>query len=184
MNTRQLKNFTQIIISILLLVPFTSFSQNIEQNDSLRNKCINAAREIMSEVKTCALITIDEKGLPTARTMDPFLPESDFTVWLGTNPKSRKVNQIKNNPNVALYYFDSNATGYVIIHGSAHLINDQKEKEKHWKTEWNSFYPNKSEDYLSIKVVPASMEVVSYKHGITSNSETWKPPVVYFKSEK
>ncbi len=184
MNTRKLIKRIAIIIPTLLIMHLQCFSQNTEQKDSIRNNLIKAAREIISEVKTCALITIDEKGLPTARTMDPFLPESDFTVWLGTNPKSRKVHQIKNNPNVALYYFDNAASGYVVIHGTAHLINDQKEKEKHWKTEWNSFYPNKSEDYLLIKVIPASMEVISYRDGITSNSETWKPPVVYFNTEK
>ncbi len=117
------------------------------------------------------------------RVMDPFPPESDFIVWFGTNPKSRKVSQIKKNPNVTLYYLEKDASGYVVIHGIAQLVNDQKEKEKRWKNEWDAFYPNKSESYLLIKVSPISMEVISYKHGIVGDSLTWQPPFVVFDSK-
>ncbi len=127
---KQLRKTIYIIFPILLVLPFKSFSQNIEQKDSSGNKLIVAAREIMAAASTCALITLDEKDLPMVRVMDPFLPESDFTVWFGTNPKSRKVNQIKNNPKVTLYYLDSDGSGYVVIHGIAQLIDDQKEKGK------------------------------------------------------
>jgi len=179
----QLKKTSYIILLILFLIPWMSFSQNIDQKDSLNNKLINAAKEIMDSAGTCALITLNEKDIPMVRVMDPFLPESDFTVWFGTNPNSRKVNQIKKNPNVTLYYLDINASGYVVIHGIAQLVNDQMEKEKHWKVEWESFYPNKTEDYLLIKVSPEWMEVISYTHGIVGDPTTWQPPIVLFDSK-
>lgn len=181
---KQLSKISYLIFLILLTLPFKSFSQNTAQEDSSNTKLMNAAREIMAAAGTCALITLDEKGLPMARVMDAFLPESDFTVWFGTNPKSRKVNQIKNNPNVALYYLDSDASGYVVIHGIAHLVDDQKEKEKRWKDEWEAFYPNRPEGYLLIKVSPERMEVISYTHGIIGDPATWQPPVVLFDAIK
>ena len=181
---KQVKKTIYIIFSILLLITFKSFSQNIEQKDSSNNILINAAREIMTAAGTCALITLDEKDLPMVRVMSPFLPESDFTVWFGTNPKSRKVKQIKNNPIVTLYYLDSDVSGYVVIHGIAQLVDDQKEKEKRWKDEWKSFYPNRSDGYLLIKVSPDSMEVISYKRGIFGDPTTWQAPVVHFDSIK
>jgi len=181
---KQLRKTIYIMLSILLVITFKSFSQNIEQRDSSNNILMNAAREIMTAAGTCALITLDEKDLPMVRVMSPFLPESDFTVWFGTNPKSRKVNQIKNNPNVTLYYLDSDVSGYVVIHGIAQLVDDQKEKEKRWKAEWESFYPNRPEGYLLIKVSPVSIEILSYKRGIFGDSTTWQPPVLLFDSIK
>ncbi len=172
------------IFLILIVLPFRSFSQNIVQKDSSDKKLINAAREIMAAAGTCALITLDENDSPMVRTMDPFLPESDFTVWFGTNSKSRKVNQIRKNPKVTLYYLDKDASGYVVIHGTAQLVDDQKEKEKRWKDEWETFYPNKTEGYLLIKVSPKWMEVLSYTRGIFSDPATWQPPVVVFDSLK
>ena len=169
-----------IILSVLLLITFNSFSQNTIQKDSLRNKLVDAAREIMAASETCALITLDREGRSRVRVMDPFLPESDFTVWFGTNPKSRKVDQIKKDSRVSLYYFDSNSSGYVMIHGIAQLVDDPKEKEKRWKDVWKLFYPDKPEGYLLIKVSPEWMEVISYSHGIVGDPITWEPPIVLF----
>lgn len=173
-----------IIFPVLLLISLKSFSQDIDHKEVSDEKLINAAREIMTAAGTCALITLDEKNIPMVRVMDPFLPENDFTVWLGTNPKSRKVNQIKNNPNVTLYYLDKDASGYVVIHGKAILVDDQKEKDDHWKAEWEAFYANKTEDYLLIKVSPESMEVISYPRGILGDSITWEAPIKLFDSKQ
>jgi len=139
-----------------------------------------AAREIIQASGKCALITLDERGLPQARTMDPFEPESDFTIWLATNPKSRKVNQIRNNPNVTLYYADKNDNGYVSIYGVAELVNDQMEKDKRWKAEWEDFYPNRTDGYLLIKVIPFRIEFINYKAGHAGDSITWQPEIVLF----
>ncbi len=169
-----------LIFLILLFMPFKSFSQNIEVKDSSKIELMDAAREIMTAAGTCALITLDKEGRPRVRVMDPFIPESDFTVWFGTNPKSRKVDQIKKNPKVTLYYLDSDSSGYVMIHGIAQLVDGQEEKEKYWKDAWEAFYPNKPEDYLLIKVSPEWMEVISVTRGINGDPTTWKPPVVLF----
>jgi len=144
---------------------------------------MNAAREIMSSATTCALITVDNEGVPKVRTMDPFSPEKDFTIWFGTKSNSRKVDQIRNNPKVTLYYLDSDESGYVTIHGIARTVNDELEKEKRWKDEWEAFYQNKTNDYLLIKVSPVWMEVISYSRGITGNPKTWEAPVVHFDSK-
>lgn len=109
-----------------------------------------------------------------------FAPESDFTVWFGTNPISRKVEQIRQNPNVTLCYLDSDVSGYVVIRGKAHLVNDPKKKEKRWKTEWEDFYPDNSSGYLLIKVLPDWMEDLSYTHGTNGDPVTWQPQRVNF----
>ena len=147
------------------------------------SKLKDAAREIMTSAETCALITLDREGRPRVRVMDPFIPDRDFTVWLGTNSNSRKVDQIKNDPRVTLYYLADDASGYVMIHGTAYLVNDQEEKDKRWKKEWEAFYPENRETYLLIKIVPEWMEVVSYPHGITGDPVSWEPPKVIFESE-
>ncbi len=173
-----------IVWIIFIVISSNSNAQNYESDGVSKDKLLSAAREIMVSAGNCALITVDENIVPQVRAMDPFLPENDFTVWFGTNAKSRKVKQIKTNPRVTLYYFDSDASGYVIIHGKAQLVNDQYEKEKHWKAEWEAFYPNKTEAYLLIKVTPESMEVLSPPRGIAGDPVTWQPPVVHFDQVK
>ena len=179
-----LSNYFRIYFPILLFISFNSFCQEAVHKDFSEKDLLHAARDIMESAATCALITLDSTGLPSVRVMDLFIPESDFTIWLGTNPKSRKVNQIKNNPKVTLYYLDKNSSGYVVIHGNAHLINDQSEKDKRWKTEWDAFYSNRTDDYQLIKISPIRIEVISYTHDIIGDPITWEVPAVIFNSNK
>jgi len=176
----QQRNYFRICFSIFLLISFNSFGQEPAHKDYSEEVLTKAAIDIIEGAGTCALITLDASGLPSVRVMDPFLPESDFTIWFGTNPKSRKVNQIKNNPKVTLYYLEKNSSGYVVIHGTATLVNDQSEKNKWWKTEWDAFYPNNTDAYQLIKVSPQRMEVISYTHSIIGDPKTWEVPVVIF----
>ncbi len=102
----------------------------------------------------------------------------------GTNPRSRKVAEIRRRLRVTLYYFNRENQEYVTLSGIARLVNDPKEKAKRWKEEWKAFYPNRAEDYLLIVVTPERLEVVSEKKGIKSDPRTWKPPTVTFKNRK
>lgn len=171
-----------LFFAILFFIPLAGFSQEIKQADSSETSLLLAAREIMMSTETCALITLDQEGRPRARAMDPFNPDGDFNVWLGTNSNSRKVDQIKNDPRVTLYYLEDNDAGYVMIYGTAYLVDDKEEKEKRWKTEWEAFYPNNRKGYLLIKIIPEWMEVVSYTHGLLGDPESWEPPKVIFDS--
>jgi general stress protein 26 len=169
----------QLLIWLLLLAPTSVAAQAIKQPLS-RDELIAAARETMSAARYCALITQDSSGRPQARTLDPFPPDENMVVWLGTNPRSRKVAAIRRNPRVTLYYFDREAQAYVTIYGIARLVNDPKAKLKWWKDEWKDFYPDRTRDFLLIRVTPEKLEVVNVKKGIVGDPHTWKPPSVKF----
>ena len=178
---KTVKGFVCIAIIILISIPFNGFGQITEQESTNSEPhLIAAAKEIISSSGSCALITLDDEGVPRVRAMDPFAPEEDLTIWFGSNSRSRKVEQINKDPRVSLYYLDKDVSGYVIIQGRARLVNDPEEKEKRWKAEWEAFYPDKTEDYLLIEVTPIWMEVLSPPRGISADSVTWQPPVVNF----
>jgi len=182
-NKSHLTMIRVILFSLLCTLIFqtTAMAQVKQPADTSRQFLLKAAREIIKSAGNVALITQDGSGVPQVRTMDPFAAEEDFTVWLATNPSSRKVQQIKSNPLVTLYYPDKNDKGYVVIHGTAELINDQKEKDTRWKDEWKSFYANRTDAYLLIKVTPHYLELINYNRGISGDPKTWQPAVVRFK---
>jgi len=141
---------------------------------------IAAAREIIASARYCSLITVDAAGRPQARTVDPFPPDEQLTIWVGTNAHSSKVKEIRRQPHVVLYYFDREAQAYVSISGRARLVADAKLKLKWWKDEWQTFYPDRA-DYLLIEVRPERLEIVSVKHNIIGHDKSWTPPSVIFK---
>ena len=137
-----------------------------------RDKLIEAAREIMTNMRYCALITADRRGRMDARAMDALAPDEDMAVFFGTNPLSRKVTEIRRNPHVTLFYFDREAKAYVTLHGLARMVTDPEEKRKHWKEDWKAFYPDRGNSYAVIEVRPTRLEVVNTKTGIVS-TVTW-----------
>jgi len=166
----------KILLLIILLYTFSCQEKKERVKAEKRNpKLEETAREIMKTAYYCSLITLDEDNQPRARIMEPFPPEEDMTIWLATNPKSRKVKQLKKNSKATLQYFDKNNLGYVSLMGNAYLIDDEKIKQKYWRDSWASFYANQKEAYLLIKFIPYKLEVISAKHGINGDSLTWQP---------
>jgi general stress protein 26 len=142
---------------------------------------IIAEREIMGAQKYCALVTIYSSGRANIRTMNPFPPEQDMTVWMATNSRSRKVKEIRNNSKVVLYYANhSQATGYVAITGRAELVDDMEEKMKRKRDYWPQAFPDWKYLVL-IKVIPEKLEVIDYKHQLVNAPDSWDPPSVECK---
>jgi general stress protein 26 len=172
----------KIIILILIIIlqsPLITFAQ---ENAALYNRdtLITTARKMMETTRYCALITLDTMGHPDARTMEPFSPDSNMVVWLGTSINSKKVKQIKNDSKVTLYYQAQNAAGYVVIKGQAYIVQDSSKKQTYWKKEWSRFYPEDKSNYTLIKVIPEKLEVIDYQHGIFGDSKTMAVPFVKF----
>jgi general stress protein 26 len=171
---------------LLLLSTFSVYAQeemyqsgNLLSPDSL----LNAARIIIDSANCRVLITVDENGKPHAREMSPYQIEKDWVIWFGTSPISRKVKQIQNNPDVVVYYYDSDGLSYVSIAGKASLVNDPDMKAKYWKESWNVFYPDRDKDYILIQVTPENIEVVSFKYNIFWGPN-WAPQSFDFVSNK
>ena len=151
-----------------------------------REQLLKAAREIMAASRYCAVITVDAAGRPVARAIDAFAPDERMVVWFATNPKTRKVQDLRRDPRVTLYYFDqrSPGLGYVTMYGRARLVDDEAEKQKRWKPEWAKLWPDRHESYLLVEVRPERLEIVSPQHGLNSDPVTWRPIVVELGEQK
>lgn len=163
------------MIMLFLLGTCSSFAQtgNDQQENLLSPDSLFRAAKIIIDSSACkVLITVDENGKPFAREMAPFPIEKDWVIWFGTSTISRKVRQIENNPNVVVYYYDSRGQSYVSISGKASLVNDPDLKAKYWFNSWTRYFPDRDKDYILIKVIPESMEIVSYKYNIFWLSNT------------
>ena len=171
-------------ISMFLCLTVTGFDINAQEREdysSNRDSVIAAAREIISHVTYCALITIDSSGTADIRTMNPFPPEEDMSVWMATKKGTRKYEEIKKNPKVTLYYANhASAEGYVSIKGKAYLTDDKDEIAKRKRAYWDQAFPDFSQLVL-IKIVPQRLEVINYKRKVYNSSVDWHPPYVEFE---
>jgi general stress protein 26 len=138
-----------------------------------REDIVAAARDIIQKARYCSLITIGADGNE---------PDADFTMWIATNPLTRKVDEIKRNPRATVLCFDAVTSGYVTIVGRAGLITDATEKQKHWKPDWASIYPKGPShgDFMLIRLTPTRLEIVSESRGMVGDPKTWRPLAIDF----
>lgn len=168
MKTKSFLKVTSILVA--LLFSFSSlFAQENEENvyqEITQDSLLRTARTVIESASCRVLITVDENGKPHARAMAPFPIEDDWVIWLGTTQGSRKTKQIKNNPNVIVYYYEPNGRSYVSLAGKARLVNDPDLKAKYWVEGWDQFFPDREKNYILIEVTPENLEIVSFKHNI------------------
>ncbi len=172
---------------IFCLLFFTNTScqvQNIKENyrndfSQEEKKILQAVDSVILTSSYTTLITVDDNNQPRARIMEFFSPKEHYTIWMATNPKSRKVEQLKNNSTTTLHYFNPNKLAYVSLMGNAYLVNDDKTKNEIWKDGWEKFYPNREKDYILIKFVPRLIELISIGDGYNGDKSTWKPHQVH-----
>lgn len=174
------KEFNLSMICCLIvfsaIIPSNLYAQSAVNRDTI----LIAAREIIKGTTYCGLVTIDSTGQPQIRTMNPFPVNDELIIWFATSRSSRKVREIKGNPKVCVYYANHiSANGYVNITGTAEVLDDKelliKMKRDYWET-----IPNWQNNFVLIKIVPKTIEVINYKHGLTNDPNTFKAPTIIF----
>ena len=169
-----------LLFSLSVLAANSAHGQAIPAGTS-REQLLANAREIMATARYAALITTGTNGRINARTMDPFPPDAEMVIWFGTNPRSRKVRELRRNPRVTIYYADPVAQAYVSIQGTARFVNVRAVKARRWKDVWKDFYPDREKGYLLIAVKPERLEIINVKTGLTGDPTSWAPHSVIFR---
>ena len=139
-----------------------------------------AAFDVMRAARYCTLITIGADGQPQARIVDPLIAESEGSIWIATNPLTRKVEEIKRDPRVTLMFFSAAANEYVTVHARANVVTDEARKAAHWKAEWKPFYKEQTNgaDFMLFELKPFRFEISSPRHKLNNDSTTWRPVIL------
>ena len=138
------------------------------------------AKSSMRSAEYCILITLGDSGEANARLVQPFEPEADMTIWVGTWSKSRKVREIQKDGRVTLAFHDKENTAYVTLLGSAQIENDINQRRKYWREEWLGFIPQgpDGDDYVLVKFIPLRIELMSFASGVLPKPYGLKPAAV------
>ncbi|MDX9772685.1 MAG: pyridoxamine 5'-phosphate oxidase family protein [Bacteroidales bacterium] len=176
-----MKNIFFLFVLTVLVSTSSSFYSELNGQSSVnRDTIILAAHEIINETTYCGLITVDSLGLPKIRTMNAFPVEDDFVIWFATSRTSRKVREIRSNPNVCVYFANHlTVKGYVNINGSASVIDNKDLLIQMKRDYWNSIQ-GWQDKFVLIKIIPKSIEIINYKHGLSNDPNTFKVPTISF----
>ena len=155
-----------------------SSAQTVAGDTAAHSRIEAAARRIAAAAVYATFVTLDNTGRPRTRQVEPQLPDSAWTVWFATNPKTRKVADIARDGRVVLHYFDPTLSCYTSLSGRARAVRDRATKDAHWAPAWSSYYPDRDTSVVLIAVHAERLEVVCPKLGIDGDKGTWLPPSV------
>ena len=151
---------------------------------------LTAARALMLADSNVALVTVDSSGQPRVRTVkafvdraDPADPRKGVTVWIMTRLTTRKVDQIRGNPNVTLYFNNDAAIAYATVMGNAvvHTDPENADAKRFYDAEWAKFFwPEFPKGFVMIEVKPRWLEYLG--PGMAGHPQTWRPQAVVFET--
>jgi general stress protein 26 len=134
-------------------------------------------RRMLKESEYCFFLTHGTGGEIQARLMQPFTPESDFTLWFGADPHSRKVQEIKKNANGTISIMNPKNAGYASFVGTLTVVNDPAKKSQYWRADWTDLYPGGpvADDYTLIKFTPSRIEMMDFFYETQGRPYSLKP---------
>src|SRR5687767_964802 len=118
------------LLSVLLAIELPSQQPTSTAPTSAQIR--SAAAEVMKLARYCTLVTVGLDGQPQARIIDP-LTGVGTSIWIATNPQTRKVQEIQRDSRVTLLFFNAAASEYVTVLGHAAVVTDSTTKAAHWK---------------------------------------------------
>ena len=129
---------------------------------------LRSARATMRRKRYCVLATSGADGVD-ARVLQPFAPDDDLGVWLGTHRGSRKARQIEETGRATLVYEDDAKSACVTLVGRARLVDDPALREAHFGGLWYAFFPRGpiEDDYVLVRFEPERVEVVDFTRHVT-----------------
>ena len=146
----------------------------------------NLIIELMETAEACYLTTLDN-NFPQTRAMlnlrnsshypklkTFFKTQNDhYIVYFTTNTASQKINQIKRNPNVSVYYARPVAWQGLMLGGQIRIISDPDIKNAIWQDNWSMYYPQgkTDADYAILELKPKVLKLYNKLKTFTLNMD-------------
>ncbi|UDL93247.1 pyridoxamine 5'-phosphate oxidase family protein [Lichenihabitans sp. PAMC28606] len=118
--------------------------------------------ELIKDIDYALLGTRTEGGGPMhARPMACRAAEFDGDIWFFTKADSRKVRELKADPETLLCFADSKGQNYVSMTGHAAIVSDRTKVKELWTEIYRAWFPNGPED-PNIVLLKVSVDHAEY----------------------
>jgi general stress protein 26 len=139
----------------------------VRRHDDSPARVVAAARQVMRSKRFCVLVT-DGPGGPDARVVQPFRPDAELVVHVGTSPQTRKARQVRESGRAVLVYERDRDGACVVAHCAARVIEDRETCRRYFMPLWRAFWPDGPDrDFVVIRCEPDRLEVWDARRGIT-----------------
>ncbi|UCG32971.1 MAG: pyridoxamine 5'-phosphate oxidase family protein [Phycisphaerales bacterium] len=92
------------------------------------------------------------------RLVELFAPHNEaLLIYFTTNTSSGKVQQVRANPAVCVYYCEPEKFHGAMLGGDVEIVDDAKVRESLWQDGWEMYYPGgpNDPDHTVLRLAPA-----------------------------
>jgi general stress protein 26 len=137
------------------------------RHDDSPTRILAAVRGVMRSKRFCVLVTDGSDG-PDARVVQPFRPDGELVVHVGTSPTTRKTRQVRESGRAVLVYERDRDGACVVLHCAARVIEDRATCRRYFMPLWRAFWPDGPDsDFVVIRCEPDRLEVWDARRGVT-----------------
>lgn len=113
---------------------------------------------VMSEVPSFTLITLNDNGMPEARAMSLKACDGIKRVWFATHRSSEHAAKIMKDPRVTIFFNSISANESLMLSGPVHVEYDRENMKKCWREFYKTIFPKGFDDpeYLPLRIEPDS----------------------------
>jgi general stress protein 26 len=121
---------------------------------------IEKVAELVKDVRTAMLVTLDDQGHPRSRPMGTMEAPFDGTLWFFTAKDSEKVREIEQHPRVNVAYASPSKESYLSISGVAQIVNDRAKVRELWSPILRAWFEDPEDP--DIRLVKVDVEEAEY----------------------
>jgi general stress protein 26 len=104
-------------------------------------EAISQGLGLVENSKMCLVGTNGDDGFPNIKAMFSLKHEGLKHVWFSTNTSSRRIQQMKRDNKVCLYYVDDKNYKGLMLVGIMEILQDLKSKKMLWADGNEKYYP-------------------------------------------
>lgn len=101
-------------------------------------------QELIKDVRTCMLSTVDANGSIVSRPMTTQEAEFDGQLWFFAPSDSHMATEIARSPRVNVAY--ASGSSWVSVSGTASVVNDREKAHELWNTVVEAWFPEGPDD--------------------------------------
>jgi len=123
----------------------------------IKNQHTEKLVEMLKDARVCMLITQEkDNDNISGRPMAMNKIDEDGTMWFFTKASSEKVDEIEESKKVSIAITNESSQNYLMIHGTATLVNDKAKMKELWSFITKAWFPLGLDDpdMRLIKVTP------------------------------
>ena len=123
---------------------------------SSRSADVGKVAKMMRNLDFCMMTTRSTEGMRSRPMSNNGEVEFDGDVWFFSAADARKIDDIRNDPQVHLGYADTESFVFVSMTGDAQIVTDKSKKRELWMKDLERWFEDgpDSDDVVLIKVTP------------------------------